>query len=457
MTNLLTLLLSVAAASKIYVLYGPSQAGKSSFINEHPVTVRAKVGNGCISTTTVCKEYHFTRDNEHIILLDVPGFGDNLMNTTDEEIMGRIKAKINDHLAALILETKVDRRTIDGVILFEPLDYDYSQLRSTIAKAETLFGPTIYESAMVVFTKGDLCYARDPDTIGHLPFCNWQSGEHISATVKEENWRVLKQKLSGLKSYHVHNMDKVMEDVEKLAREACARQEARYVDVEVDEIHQEKVGDREVKTKRFKDPEQRTHQEHYQTHEDVLNTSARSYVDLRADFINIYSAKINAIGRRKFNYAVFPQIEMAAGICAEIYIPDHTHKTAEQLQNELRARWPWGQVADVSCHYKERRKNYKLDMTHMMRQAAWLDIISNSKHIGSGTTTYRRVTHDHVKVTPYTYVEEYYETTYEPVYESRTKKVKKQTQAPPREQHEFVDTAKEQMAQTIRRKLQETM
>jgi hypothetical protein len=241
-------------------------------------------------------------------------------------------------------------------------------------------------------------------------------------------------------------MEKVLEEVQNMAKEAFAKQEPSFIDVEVEEIRQEKIGEKEHKIKRLGKPEERLTETPYKTFEVVVDKPARSYAELRADFISIYNGD-------RIPVRTAPQVDLVAGLCAEIYMADHTYKSGKHLQEELCERWPWGQQSEVLCEWDFG----VISLGYHMQKLTWLKIIARSKHIGSGTTTYRRITHDHVKKSSQMHQDEYWETTFEPIYQTTTETVKKAAPAPPREVHEFLDSAKEQMAKSIRSRIMETL
>lgn len=141
------LVLANAYASQTYLLIGPSQSGKSSFINTLAKKEIAKSGSGDgKSTTGACSTYEVTIPGlSKVDIIDVPGTRDN-QGLSDE----RIKEEIHKTLLSL------DSKQIDGIILFEPVDRDTSSINLTLQMAKSLFGMEFDgQNAVFVFTMAD--------------------------------------------------------------------------------------------------------------------------------------------------------------------------------------------------------------------------------------------------------------------------------------------------------------
>lgn len=222
MLALILLFASVLGASKIFVLFGPTQAGKSSFINTiagNNGLAPAGSGNG-LSQTSLCHEYLITNSpifpNQHIRILDVPGLNDNLHNTSDEQLLERIRSSIFGMMKVNILEANAENPNIDfidGVFLFEDMGEDLSALARTFHMAQVLFGNSLKSSAMVIYNKMDLTILTGRTPSADLAsefatsYCVWQQ------TPTAEMITGLKTSSASLAPYRVEGMQQVINEI----------------------------------------------------------------------------------------------------------------------------------------------------------------------------------------------------------------------------------------------------
>lgn len=248
------------AQTKVYILFGPSQSGKSAFINSvyrlltpnapHDA-VLAEEGCGLgISQTKECKEYEINFDSGKIVLLDVPGLDDNYYNSSNEDVMNMIKEKVLNHMTALALENGSMRDSIDGIILFEPLDCDRSQIERTMSSARMLFGKGIDESAIIVFTLGDLPYSRLAEEGQKLPSCSWISDQQRPAEETMCDWVKMKFLLYNLEPYRTERIKEVLEEIRVMAKILHDNQPIEYMKLTIPTKIQQHIGDRVIKWQR---------------------------------------------------------------------------------------------------------------------------------------------------------------------------------------------------------------
>lgn len=429
-------------ASKVYVLFGPSQAGKSSFINKLAGKAVAEVGSGMgISQTTTCQEYKVERPDGTFIFMDVPGISDNYLNALDDEIMLAIREKIRGYMTAVLLETGTERKSIDGIIIFEPLDYDYFQVYQTLSKAEILFGANMYDSSLLVFTKGDIDYARYPEAIELLPFCEWQS-LGIDDAKMTSNWEAMKAQLTAINSYLVEEMDQVLLDVSRLAEIACDSQIIEKIIVQVTETRKIQDGFKEFTIKKDLPPVQRIRKVSQKVKKHELVFPAWTFTQRQqgfADFFNLVVKEIHKKQRCVLNSpglsSTHCMVVEPSRVCAEIFAVDCSAKTDAQLLAEFNARWPYKEQTQFNRVFQE------------IWQKAF---IGARKFVGCGVPIYKMVTVDETIDVPYQHVETVEEVVKEPIYKTVTEIVEKEQDAPKRPLHEFLDDARKLVAQQIR-------
>lgn len=225
----LALLVSCTAASKIFFLFGPSQAGKTTFVKCLAGIPFEYGRNDGVSDTMFPKEYHIVNSpifpGVSLRFIDVPGYGDNLRGVDDEHIMDQIRESVMKLARVNILEGReTDDGQIDGILIFESLENDSSRLQTTINLAKMLFGPAeLDKSAAVIFTKADMAIfsGRTPNTscCPTLPFLQWSTRCPFAGQDD-----LLRASLAYLAPYNVSGMQNVLAEVKRLAQLSCDQQ-----------------------------------------------------------------------------------------------------------------------------------------------------------------------------------------------------------------------------------------
>ncbi|TNV79050.1 hypothetical protein FGO68_gene8470 [Halteria grandinella] len=129
----------------ILVTFGPTRAGKSSFINKMANKHLARVGEDQgESTTTEVSIHTGIVKGCHLRLFDTPGLNDSKLRFSDKELQEKVKITLLEHS---------EKGQLDALLLFESCYSDSNQLRNTLNKAQQLFGTFFRKSAVVIFTK----------------------------------------------------------------------------------------------------------------------------------------------------------------------------------------------------------------------------------------------------------------------------------------------------------------
>lgn len=422
----------------IYALFGPSQSGKSAFVNALAGRHLAREGNGSgISETKECTEYNFTTpEGLKLVILDVPGLDDNFYNTTDEEIMGMIRKKIQNHLAALALENGLRRDWIDGILLFEPLDYDYCRVNKTVASAKLLFGQAVMESAAVIFTKSDIDFRREPEQVSMLS-SQWQS---YPARARSDMSCLpnLISVLNDLTPYVLENMKEVLQRLNSLTNSAYKNQKPEYQTVTIPTKEKVHVANRVTRTTKYKPPvlKQRSVQVPLTT--DVLVRPAHSFEMMKSYCFHQYFTKPSAIQDLRiisfdpFRCLLHSHATIAAEVAMEANESNHGHSRGALFLELCRQRIPHNQYNDN------------------IRSILW-GIVSECYQVyGCGRPIYRQKTEMVNSQESYMYREPYVEVTTTPIFEDKDIYVSKKVQKPLRDVGEFLDEAKQALISELK-------
>ncbi|TNV82871.1 hypothetical protein FGO68_gene13767 [Halteria grandinella] len=130
---------------KQWVILGNTRAGKSTFINTMTGTQSAEVGKGFgQSTTSSSKAYTaILPTGQEVSLIDNAGFNDSRAISNSDIKDGIFKAIVKGN----------SKNTIDAVLLFQSCQTDFFSFQDLAKKAKQIFGPSIRNQLVVVFTK----------------------------------------------------------------------------------------------------------------------------------------------------------------------------------------------------------------------------------------------------------------------------------------------------------------
>jgi GTP-binding protein EngB required for normal cell division len=208
--------------------------GKSSFINQLSGQALVPVGqNDGLSCTTHVTALTF-RDslnvfgaNAQVRCLDVPGFNDTTGAMSNKKIIEEVK----------LGTAGLSARVLDALFLFQSSADSNIQLQKCLQLAETLFGPTILRSTVVIATKSDLLpqsvltkHAQTIDTISRAKGVQvvwWVNDSEDNGPVEDAKKRMqaaqLQATLSQLRPYEITDIQRfeclVQARAEQMVRE----------------------------------------------------------------------------------------------------------------------------------------------------------------------------------------------------------------------------------------------
>lgn len=246
------------AAKRVYLLFGPTRAGKSTFINKLYGSDIVVVGNPneSQSTTTLCRDITVQRvdllDDELVTFIDVQGIYDTRLED-DEHVV----SNICDFLVDILISNGIFQ--LDGIIIFNSLR-DNNHVGYLLTLLGKKFGSAISKSCLVLATKGDnmpenrrnlkldtldvFCRAHD---IKWIPWNNYASRidekkkiqlVELDPVQMSENLERLNDALRGLQVYNLNGLQDVLDEIEARALELFQNQEwsttVRQVEVEND-------------------------------------------------------------------------------------------------------------------------------------------------------------------------------------------------------------------------------
>lgn len=224
----------VIMSLKTFVVSGPTQMGKSSFTNMLSGQALVPVGqNDGLSCTAHVTALTFTDclnvfgANVQVKCLDVPGFNDTTGALSNKKIIEEVK------LGAAGLGVRV----LDALFVFQSSSESSIQLQKYLQLAETLFGPTILRSTVVIATKSDLLpeqvLAKRVETIDTISrekgvqVVWWVNDSEDYGTVEDAKKRMqaaqLQAALSQLQPYEITEIQRfeglVQASAEQMARD----------------------------------------------------------------------------------------------------------------------------------------------------------------------------------------------------------------------------------------------
>jgi len=214
--------------AKTFSVLGESQFGKSSFINmisgRKGQAVGAGNGKSCTSQVTAVNFQDVLgifQTNAQLCCLDVPGFDDTSLTITNRQTLNSIKLTLT--------ENKYTR--LDALFVFQSASESALRLAKLFSTAESLFGPTIVRSCVIIATKSDMVpphlLPRRTETIEsfarekNVPVVWWvnDSDEPVSSEDKQKQAASLNTALARVQPYIFTDMQKFERLIKNKAEE----------------------------------------------------------------------------------------------------------------------------------------------------------------------------------------------------------------------------------------------
>ncbi|CAB9521429.1 expressed unknown protein [Seminavis robusta] len=219
------------------ILWGPSQVGKSSFVNllldqrgdQHMARALVGTGNGQSVTTDACL-YQVSRFN----LADMGGYGDTLLRFTPDEMAARASVKLAGESISAV-----------QVLLFESVCNDTMNVLISLAKLVEGFGEKVVNSVLVVATKTDAVSERRLNQrlevikealqkagIPQDRLVLWRNEDFEDDDTVERQIQELEDALSYVSPVRFDHLQNLNTRITERAQELCDNQETLYKDVE---------------------------------------------------------------------------------------------------------------------------------------------------------------------------------------------------------------------------------
>ena len=239
------------------LVFGPSQYGKSTFINTilecSPIKEqqRAGVGSGNGESITISvKSYnigiipamfpHLRPGYDTFQLIDVPGILDSGLRITKEEIFAEIKR--------ILLQTGIQQ--IDALLVFESMKDDARKINISMEALMKYFGDGVKQSVIVLATKWDRVEEEESERITDylenlinqlgLKYIKWQNNIKTRGRLLLTEEEVMNQiallgaYIQRCRPYCVKEMDSLLLRRERLAEELRKNDPNRYVTEETE-------------------------------------------------------------------------------------------------------------------------------------------------------------------------------------------------------------------------------
>ncbi|OMJ71273.1 hypothetical protein SteCoe_30575 [Stentor coeruleus] len=214
-------------ATRLVLVSGGSQVGKSSTINTLIGRPVARVGGYGISETLHVTFYEadnslslFPNDPQttKLILIDVPGFRDSHLRISDDEISEIISKKIFE----------LGQEKLDGILLFESASAPSIQILPNLNSLMRVFGSEIGKSIIIVTTKWDKLLLREKNKrrdayikFREFLFVEWINDNEdfmLENQFKEEQLRNLANGLRERQPFKLNGIERLKEECLNLAK-----------------------------------------------------------------------------------------------------------------------------------------------------------------------------------------------------------------------------------------------
>ena len=233
---------------RFLLVFGPSQSGKSTFINNllkfaNSKLETAKVGKNIGKSTTI-KVGFYNVGNIHALfkddiqnydnftLIDVPGLFDSDMRISKEEIFDAIKHQLFDYGV----------NSLDAILMFESVKDDSRKVYQTMGVLQEYFGKEVHSSTIVLSTKWDKIDDEDKEGIEtyldsmvktiQVKSMKWQNnyGEKLIITNREMHSQLdmLGQLIKESSPYKVEGLNNLLMERDELAKQIRENDPNRY-------------------------------------------------------------------------------------------------------------------------------------------------------------------------------------------------------------------------------------
>ncbi|CAE7340319.1 unnamed protein product [Symbiodinium sp. CCMP2456] len=322
------------------VLRGPSQTGKSTFMNMvllpgDAATVAIGDGSGESVTHDIA-----TRRTSLGLAVDGPGDNDSMMRFTIEEAGRRYAAGV----AALGVQWL-------KFLIFESLASPAVQLRASLASLVTAFGASVLPGVVVVASQADLRTGPQREVRlsalravmaeqGITELVLWQHADSLDQAGVQAELAELQAALQRVPSVSTSALEDLWQRQRQRAQELCDRQPPRTRVVQVEEQFAEPYTDQEA----YQKQEPYTEQERYT--EQVPYTEQEAYEENEPYIVTEYQSvqvaeereersKKTALGQRK-TYTV--QVTKSVPVQVQRRRPVTRHREVTRYRAEERTR-----------------------------------------------------------------------------------------------------------------------
>ena len=256
---------------RFILVFGPSQTGKSTFINNllefaNSKLEKAKVGRGIGKSTTIQVRFYnignilalFPEDIQNydsLTLIDVPGIFDTDIRISKEEIFDQIKIKLFEYGV----------NSLDAILLFESVNDGSRKVFITMSMLQEYFGKEIRNSTIVLSTKWDKIDEDDKKELEdyldsmvkkiQVRTMKWQNNYGTKEILtKREMYRQISklgQNIKKLNPYSVEGLNIQFKKRDELAKQIRENDPNRYSlkdEIRIENIPEEFIEEIEVET-----------------------------------------------------------------------------------------------------------------------------------------------------------------------------------------------------------------
>ena len=234
---------------KLFSVVGETNTDKSSFITmlSGQKSLRNGTGDGQSCTKQVSM-VPFTDtlnvfNSSQLCVLDVPGFNDTSLDITNRQILDSMK----------IVLAGCGSRKLDVLFIFQSVAESAIRLEKLFKNVESLFGPEILGTCVLIATKSDLLPEKDlelrKETIEtfagskNVPVVWWVNDSEVPASSQQKEKQVasLRQALARTRVYTMTQMELFESQVEEGAKSLVLNDPTNVVRTEVSVPYDEEI------------------------------------------------------------------------------------------------------------------------------------------------------------------------------------------------------------------------